>query len=100
MNKTLQGYVLNALIKHPKLRDSDTQLSAYIWLQYENTDCMAITGSRLLNLIDDKQISSIDTISRVRRKIQSEFPATRGNIYEKRHQHQEQVKEDLGYGKF
>ena len=99
MNKTLQGYVLNALIKQPKLRDSDTQLSAYIWLNYENTDCMAITGSRLLNLIDDKQISSLDTISRVRRKIQSDFPATRGTIYEKRHDHQAKVKKDLGYGK-
>jgi hypothetical protein len=99
MNKTLQGYVLNALIKNPKFRDSDTQLCAYIWMQYEDTDCMAITGSRLLNLIDDKQISSLDTISRVRRKIQSKFPATRGNIYEKRHDYQAKVKEDLGYGR-
>lgn len=100
MNKTLRGYVLDALIKHPKLRDSDIRLCVYIWNHYENTDCMAITGSKLLNLIEQKEISSLDSISRTRRKVQMDYPATRGNIYEQRHEYQAQVKEDLGYGKF
>ena len=34
---------------------------------------------------------------RARRKVQEEYPETRGQVWEERHKQQKQVQEDLGY---
>ena len=44
------------------------------------------------------KFTSSETITRVRRKLQEEFPDLRGKNYDKRQAKQSEVKKDLGYG--
>ena len=50
-----------------------------------------------LKMWSNKEISHPSAIMRARRKVQEEYPETRGKLWEERHKQQEQVQQDLGY---
>jgi hypothetical protein len=98
MTNNLLDNVKIILLKTPNSRDSDMRLCYYIWRDFENTNTNEIMATKLLEMLDKRQISSIESIGRARRKIQEDFPETRGNNYIKRHNNQKHIKQVLGYG--
>lgn len=88
MNKTenLGQLVADLLDKYPELRDSDKRLIANIWsmeLGRENLDQPMTMRTCLKHFIDD--LTSPESIRRIRQKLQEEFPQFRGQKYNDRH---------------
>ena len=52
---------------------------------------------KILSLWKAKKISHPSAIMRARRKVQEYNPKTRGNVWEQRHNKQEDVQKQLGY---
>lgn len=98
MTSNLLENVKNILLLRESSRDSDMRLCFYIWRDFEKINTNEIMATKLLEMLDKKQISSIESIGRARRKIQEDFPETRGNNYVKRHNNQKHIKQVLGYG--
>jgi len=91
-------YLLSAF---PDLRDDDSRLLANFWsreLQAQGISSKDIRGFELLALIAMKQLSTPESVFRMRRKLQEENIDLRGKAYEKRHKEVKQVQNDLGYG--
>lgn len=90
--------VLKLLTDLPHLRDDDYKLVANVW-------CMELGGSKkvaelngfeLLAIISaGDKLTSSDSITRARRKVQEENPSLRGKTYLKRQGLQKQVRELL-----
>ena len=84
------------LEKSPHLKDDDKKLIATIWWhELRELGIDPEPFRRLLDLFVDGSLSNPESIRRTRQKLQQEYPGLRGEIYKKRHQHQEQVKEEL-----
>ena len=98
MTSNLLENVKHILLTRESSRDSDMRLCYFIWRDFENTNPSDMLGTKLLEMLDKRQISSIESIGRARRKIQEDFPETRGSNYVKRHNNQKHIKEVLGYG--
>jgi len=60
-------------------------------------DVSKLLAKDLLKMLKDSKLSSWENITRSRRKCQEDHPETRGELYERRHKHQETIKGDLGY---
>ena len=92
--KNMLNKVVNLLAKHPSLRDSDDRLTATIWYQnvknVKNIDAMT-----LLHKFAEGKLPSYESISRCRRKVQEEKPELRGLKWEKRHNRQKKVKQEI-----
>lgn len=100
INQT-RNVVKRMLADHHALRDDDNALIANIWareLQQEGFDTKSMLGFEFLAWLAMGRLSSPESITRMRRKLQSEFPSLRGEVYAKRHQEAANVKKDLGYG--
>lgn len=91
--KHLEDRVRVLLEKHPHLRDNDDALIANLW--WRSTD-KKLTFDFLQELSIGKLPSS-ESIVRLRRKVQSEYPELRGAKYLERINKQKKVKKDLGY---
>lgn len=80
----LDDVVRDVLSSYPPTRDNDAKLVAIIWkrqmlaLGYEDTSHMALA-------LYNERLIPYETISRVRRRIQQQFPETRGRSYMARH---------------
>ena len=98
MTSNLLDNVKNVLLTRESSRDSDMRLCYFIWRDFESTNTNEIMATKLLEMLDKRQISSIESIGRARRKIQEEHPETRGSNYVKRHNNQKHIKQVLGYG--
>lgn len=98
MTSNLLENVKHILLSKESSRDSDMKLCYFLWRDFEHTNTNEIIGTKLLEMLDKKQISSIESIGRARRKIQEDIPETRGNNYFKRHNNQKHIKQILGYG--
>ena len=105
MKINMQDKVKSTLIKYKNTRDCDPYLLYYIWeselkdINYDyslNIDNIPLTT--FLRLWKDKIISHPSAIMRARRKVQEKHPETRGEVWEKRHEKQKDVKKQLGYG--
>ena len=81
-------------------RDNDVYLIYEIWekeLAKYNLDIKNMHLVPTLKMWVNKEISHPSAIMRARRKVQEEFPETRGKVYEERHKNKKQIQEDLGY---
>lgn len=100
MKQETRTVVIELLTQYPTFRDSDEQLVAWIWGLEMNTKGYS-TGTlptqKFLRILADGQLTSSDSITRVRRKAQEENPELRGAKYNQRQANQEKVKKDLGY---
>ena len=89
------------LADHYALRDDDNALIANIWareLQQQGEDTKQMLGFELLAALAMGKLSSPESITRMRRKLQNEFPSLRGMTYEQRHREADNVQKELGYG--
>ena len=87
--------VEDILLKDEKARNDDNYLCWYVW---------AMTFPKIKHDIDylkqlfiEGELPKMESITRVRRKLQEENPSLRGSKYKERHSNQENYKKDLGY---
>lgn len=88
MNFSVKDKVIKLLTEYPHLREDDNKLIANIWHQ----ECK---GNNVLQLYAENKLTNAESIRRSRQKIQQENPHLRGALWNKRHKHQEKVKNDL-----
>ena len=107
MRINMQDKVKEILTHKPNTKDNDFYLMYWIWNaefnslknekmnhadSFDHIDVM-----RLLRLLNDKELTHPSAITRARRKVQEDYPLTRGKLWAKRHKEQLQVQRDLGY---
>ncbi len=96
--KQAQEIVERVLTSYPQTRDNDQMLILKVWA-VQNP---ALRGKEF-SFIDfsrgflDGDYHKTESITRARRKAQEENPELRGKNYIKRHEHQKDVKKELGY---
>ena len=95
--KNIQDVVKDALIKHPRYRDDDNKLIAFIWWKHlkNNNIPEDIIAMDFLQLYAKNELPQADAITRARRKVQEENPELRGQLYNERHQLKEEVKNNI-----
>ncbi len=92
------------LRKHPTTRDNDSRLTFMYYTKYvpmfylpldngKNYEAMDVV--KFFRLLSNKQISSMSSIGRARRKVQETFPELRGKAYNKRQANQKNVVKDV-----
>tara|TARA_R100000742_G_C4269736_1_gene88298 strand:- start:17 stop:319 length:303 start_codon:yes stop_codon:yes gene_type:complete len=85
--------VKSLLSKHPKLRDNDNKLLATVW--YHKMDKIEESVVDFLHILAEGELPSSESIRRCRQKLQELNPELRGELWNKRHQMQKQVKDEL-----
>ncbi len=96
--KIITDRVRRILEKNISARESDQFLSATIW--YNELIDLGIdkeTALKLCRLIKDNKLTSFESISRSRRKVQEEVPSLRGRNYFERHRNKTKIRKELGY---
>lgn len=94
--------VEDLLKKDARCRDEDKLLTALLWydvVQKKGLVFNNMTAKDLLDLYISGVLPNHDSITRARRKVQETMPHLRGDKYNLRQGHQEEVKKDLGYGR-
>lgn len=83
----------------PKYRDNDCALWSRVVTNHLGGigRLQEMTAYELLKMVTAHQLPSYESISRVRRKLQEEFPELRGEGYKKRQDKTKVVKKELGY---
>ena len=98
MNKLIEQRVASVLLSHPEARDNDNVLLVEFWkMEMNDNDNYAYKTHEFFNKLYLGQVTNASTISRIRRKLQMNYPHLRGERYQKRMEQQEEVKKDLGY---
>lgn len=92
--KTIMDQVYNLLKDYPHLRDCDNKLVANIWNK-EMKNFNVTDAFDFLQLYADKKITTADSITRARRKIQELHPELRGKNYNKRHNEEKKVRKNI-----
>ena len=95
--KNKEFIVKDILTKHPKARDNDSLLLAYVWV-YQCGGKVYAKDISMWDFILDftrKNFAEVSGITRCRRKLQEEHPELRGELYDKRHQMKDSVKEEI-----
>jgi hypothetical protein len=87
--------VKQLLERHPHLRDNDEKLCANYWYIEANLHFREMSAYDFIQMYAERQITLADSITRMRRKVQEETPELRGQLWEKRHKKEEEVKEYL-----
>tara|TARA_R110000803_G_scaffold49503_1_gene102930 strand:- start:3962 stop:4282 length:321 start_codon:yes stop_codon:yes gene_type:complete len=94
---TKKELITKLLTEQPYIRDMDNSLLAEIWkkeiAKLENYENFSATD--LLCIISSGKLTSAESITRCRRKIQQENPSLRGQKYKARHKEQIEVKQEL-----
>lgn len=93
---TTAELVKNLLEKHSYLRDNDKKLVANIWAKeigskFKNIDLNTFLKDYFIN----GNVTSSDTITRARRKVQEEFLELRGNIVSIRKELEKEVRQNI-----
>lgn len=86
------------LTNKPLLRDSDDKLVANFWYKEivnEGLDPKNMTGQEILQRFADGKLTKPESIMRVRRKLQEEFPELRGKLWAERHKEKDKVVKQL-----
>lgn len=99
INKAIEERIVHFLTKYPKLRDSDDRLVANMWAE-DMGGQLATQGISLHDFLvkyADGELTMAESITRIRRKIQSERPELRGETYKLRDAHELKIEKDLGY---
>ena len=84
------------LLKNPLYRDDDNKLLARIWFNQIGRDS-SMPVKNFLMLLSTGKLASLESVTRMRRKLQEENPGLRGSTWEFRQRVQKGVKKDLGY---
>ena len=96
---TTKELITKLLTEQPYIRDRDNSLIAEVWTKeiakLDNFDYESLSAIDLLCIISCDTLTSPESITRCRRKVQQENPALRGEYYKARHKEQEEVKQEL-----
>jgi hypothetical protein len=96
--KAVKEIVRTVLTNRAAARDSDTQLTYYVFKELGvNPDLHTLTAG--LAMISNGELPPIDSITRYRRMVQEEDAALRGKNYERRKAHEQRVVDRLRAGK-
>ena len=93
---TVSSVVKEILTNHPEARDNDNLFILKVWA--EQDPHLRSTSALFRNFaveFKSGNLHSTESICRARRKLQEEFPYLRGLSHKARHNHQEDVKEQL-----
>mgnify|MGYP003661215424 CR=1 FL=1 len=93
IDKPTIDIIKTLLKKHPHLRDNDNKLIANIW--YLKSPTLSEGALDFLNEIAQGKLPSSESIRRCRQKVQELDKDLRGELWNKRHGMQDQVKEEL-----
>ena len=86
--------VKHLLTNHPHLRDCDQKLTANIW--HSEVNCAsAISARTFLKYLSEGRLTSQDSITRARRKLQEENIELRGNKYKARQTEENNVRQNI-----
>ncbi len=90
--------VKTLLIAKQDYRDSDSLLVVRMWydeLKLSHINAKDITAIQFMEMYRDEKLTSADTITRARRKVQEENISLRGKSYKERQKKQEEVIQQL-----
>ena len=98
--KNLQIQIEDLLINHPYLRDSDEKLVANIWAKNlknkQGVKCLDSLSARdVLMMFAKRELSSFESITRARRKIQEKNENTRGSTWKMRHKEEIDTRKNI-----
>ena len=85
--------VIKLLKENKHLRDDDNKLMANIW--FSEVKHKNLTLLQFLEYYSLGKVSNPQSVLRMRRKLQEEFPELRGEKWIERHKEQENVKKQL-----
>lgn len=78
------------------LRDNDTKLIANLWAREIGIEkSKQMTAYDFLEKFSKGELAHPESVMRIRRKLQEEFPELRGKKWEARHKKQDSVKKQL-----
>jgi hypothetical protein len=95
--KDVKSIVEELLIRNPKTRDSDNLLVATYYF-YEEGGKEALQNKSAYDFLKNMSsgnLTSFESISRARRKIQEQNPLLRGSNYKERKEMSENVRENI-----
>jgi hypothetical protein len=96
--KGIKKLVYDKLISHAPSRDNDVRLEANIWakqLKDIGKDIMEMSAFEFIQMQISGNLTSSSSIRRARRKLNEQFPETRGNSYGNRKQEEELVTQQI-----
>jgi hypothetical protein len=97
IKEEVKQQVAHCLKKYPMARDSDPVLMAY-WARHYLPKGNDTTLREYLKLVHERKAPAIESVTRLRRKLQEEHPELRGNLHEDKRQNETmKVKRQLGY---
>ena len=85
--------IKHLLTDHPHLRDDDNKLLATVW--YHKMPEIEESVMDFLHILAKGELPSSESIRRCRQKLQELNPSLRGELWDKRHKMQDQVKKEL-----
>jgi len=94
INSDLATRVEYILIKYPLTKDNDMLLVAQFWA-LESQFTQSHSAYDVFDAMSTGKFSSFESITRARRKLQEIDPSLRGKAWEKRHNRQTEVIEDV-----
>ena len=92
--KTAKGTVKKLLIEHPKLRDSDNRLLAFVWSQ-EIADQPDLTAREFLEGYSKGKFSKAESLRRARQDLQQKNPYLKGENHEDRMAEEKVMREGI-----
>jgi hypothetical protein len=92
--KGIRPKIESLLKERPHLRDDDNKLIANIW-HSEVPTLEDISGLKFLKLFSEGELTSPESIRRMRQKIQEENKDYRGDNYAARHKEEKTVREGI-----
>jgi len=89
-----ESIVLSILRERPDAQDDDYALFYYV-LEKRGLNIKELNAYELLLRMSKKEIPSVLSISRARRKVQEEYPEVRGTKWEKRQRKAKDVRREI-----
>jgi len=93
LNKQLQDKVEVILSTYPQSRDNDNLLISTVW--YSEIEDKNIRTAIFLRKIANGELTSTESICRVRRKVQEQNPHLRGERWKLRHEKADEVRREV-----
>jgi hypothetical protein len=90
--------VIEVLASVEDARDSDEVLLAVVWGRYMQDlgyDLEDVSATGVFSLLSLGKFPKTEGITRCRRKVQEQYPELRGDLWELRHDHAEDVSEEM-----
>lgn len=84
-NKGLNQIIVDLLDEYPPLRDDDQRLIINVWAKQYQGDLNKQVSMKEVFSIILKDFARAESITRIRRKLQEEFPQFRGKTWNDRH---------------